>query len=420
MPPYNPKRKRSPSLSSSDNEGAPLLGDDMTPTSLTKIARRLEAERNAAEADADYLRLQLSNVSHVDELTHVHQSKPLAKRIHSTPSPPLPSDNPDSDGPADLTALSHDVRLVYQAGHRFSILYGPWLHHNEDLFQVELNEDYDVDERFENDENMVQGQLRDVLDLLRGKVAGQALKETWVAKTFTRGVNAQCYNSAARVRHGCASILGVSDNDLLNAPERLEKFKHLIGWVPNGRGGGSYSTVDVAILHKNYSGLFVAIIRGPEAGKQFMGGVVSNPKTETMASIHRLRHTTPGAIATVSIFARWALSGDECLQPVGARTGIKYFSDYEDYLSLLTKGLRKKKMSTVAIFREWDRLVFPDTDSSLVGCSESNRKDGLKRAMDLLDADYEEEDTGAADVIGDEGAGPSVDDSGNGGEENVA
>ena len=50
------------------------------------------------------------------------------------------------------------------------------------------------------------------------------------------------------------------------------------------------------------SKLYIAIIRGPTSAKEFMVGITSNPRTETMASIHSLRNITPGAIATVAIF----------------------------------------------------------------------------------------------------------------------
>ena len=68
------------------------------------------------------------------------------------------------------------------------------------------------------------------------------------------GVNAQRSNTATRVRRHCASILGVDEADLMRSESRREKFRHRIGWVTDGRGNGSYSSVDVEILHKSYPG----------------------------------------------------------------------------------------------------------------------------------------------------------------------
>ena len=119
---------------------------------------------------------------------------------------------------------------------------------------------------------------------------------------------------------------------MLRADVRKERFRARIGWVENGVGSGSYSTMDVEILHKDYAGsynfktaflnpilmwvscvfdynlnfenllnndlqVFVAIIRGPTAAKELMNGIQSNPKTDTMARKHGIRYTTPGAIA---------------------------------------------------------------------------------------------------------------------------
>jgi hypothetical protein len=131
-----------------------------------------------------------------------------------------------------------------------------------------------------------------------------------------------------------------------------------------------------------------------------------------MAHIHGIRNITLGAIATTSILvmlptiftlgicvdfifqARWALSCDETLQPVGANTGIHYFDDYGEYLKILETGLRRKKKSVLNIIKQWDSQIFPNTDSSLIGArAKSSTEDGgVKRAMDALDADSEEEE----------------------------
>ncbi len=77
-------------------------------------------------------------------------------------------------------------------------------------------------------------------------------------------------------------------------------------------------------------------------------------------------------------------------QSIGSNTGINYLSDYEEYLNLLNTGLRRKKKATLNIFKEWDRLVFPNTGTSLVGGSQLQESAGMKKAMALLDADESE------------------------------
>jgi|ERR1700678_317259 hypothetical protein len=146
------------------------------------------------------------------------------------------------------------------------------------------------------------------------------------------------------------------------------------------------------------------------AGKYFMNGESHHPQTETMAQIHEIRNITPGAIATCGVLvryccfyqgfhihntylqARWALSSDDTLQEVGSSTGIRYFNDFEEYLTILETGLRQKKKSIVNVIKQWDEKVFPNSDSSLVTGKKNHESSGLKKAMDLLAADSEEDD----------------------------
>ena len=92
--------------------------------------------------------------------------------------------------------------------------------------------------------------------------------------------------------------------------------------------------------------------------------------------------------------AHWVLSSDETLQAVGMSTGIRYFDNYEEYLKILETGLRWKKKSVLNIIKEWDSRIFPNTDSSLVGTKVKSTTDdgGVRRAMEALDADSEEDE----------------------------
>ena len=65
------------------------------------------------------------------------------------------------------------------------------------------------------------------------------------------GLKTQRYNTAHRIRHSCASILGASENDLLKSDIRKARFREEIGWISET---GLYSSVDVPILHKNWNG----------------------------------------------------------------------------------------------------------------------------------------------------------------------
>jgi hypothetical protein len=71
---------------------------------------------------------------------------------------------------------------------------------------------------------------------------------------FLKGLKTERYNTASRIRNHCAVILQVPEVDLMDTDVRKVKFRDRIGWVNSESGGGSYSTVDVEILHKDYSG----------------------------------------------------------------------------------------------------------------------------------------------------------------------
>lgn len=44
------------------------------------------------------------------------------------------------------------------------------------------------------------------------------------------------------------------------------------------------------------------------------------------------------------------------------------------------------------IIKKWDEKIFPDSESSLVKAKRNDEDSGLKKAMDLLAADSEEEE----------------------------
>jgi hypothetical protein len=101
----------------------------------------------------------------------------------------------------------------------------------------------------------------------------------------------------------------------------------------------------------------------------------------------------------ISLFqARWALSSDVSFQEVGSSTGIQYFQDYEEYLTMLETGLRRRKKTIVNIFKEWDAKIFPETDSSLAGKPSSKDVHAyLNVLMESVEGDDTDEEPGDRD-----------------------
>ena len=85
---------------------------------------------------------------------------------------------------------------------------------------------------------------------------------------------------------------------------------------------------------------------------------------------------------------------------MGSNTGIRYFNDFEEYLTILVTGLQQWKKSVLNIIKQWDEMIFPNSESSLVMGVKNDESRGLKRAMELLAADSEEEDDQMEDQDG--------------------
>ena len=120
------------------------------------------------------LRRKLGDVTNNSEEDTPHKSKRL--KIHARlPSPGSEDEEVEQGSRADDT-------FVYQAGHKFFLIYGPWIHLGEDVFKTEFDEAYTETERFENDESKAQGQLQEILSLLQGKFEHDVLQQRWAQR----------------------------------------------------------------------------------------------------------------------------------------------------------------------------------------------------------------------------------------------
>ena len=133
---------------------------------VSKIARRYELQKNNAEAELNLLRRKFGDITNGDPETPQTSKR---SRIRS----PSPSELEDVRSRADDT-------FIYQSGHKFLLVFGPWIHLGESLFETKFNESYNVAERFENDEGKLQGQLREVWTLLRGRFEEDILRQKWM------------------------------------------------------------------------------------------------------------------------------------------------------------------------------------------------------------------------------------------------
>ncbi|KAJ7850595.1 hypothetical protein B0H13DRAFT_2360580 [Mycena leptocephala] len=236
-------------------------------------------------------------------------------------------------------------------------------------------------ERFENDKSKVQGVLADLLDIFPSKFHGKTMRSDWLVKLFHTEMGTQRSNAAGRVRRDCgAELFDCTAADLSTSESRRDKFRKLIGYVET-ETDPQYEIFNVDILHKNYTGLFNrdTVFRGPKLHLVVFAGLtrgqtactamkmtgVPTPATgKCVSQLWGLRNSTPGSIGASAISARWAASADIELTPRGI---------------------------CLEIFREWDAIFFPETNSSLAGnATGDNTQKQIDDVMAQLDADEEE------------------------------
>ncbi|KAJ6451400.1 hypothetical protein C8R45DRAFT_848437 [Mycena sanguinolenta] len=303
----------------------------------------------------------------------------------------------DSDSSGNDQADKEDAdALVKRAGRLYVLNYGLWIKGKAHIFDVKLDAKYDEKKRFDTAANKIQGQLREIEMIL---------------PKFMAGVTSQRPNTSTRLcRAAGPATFDCGAADLLDSEVCLRKFRDQIGWYVDKEGSGAYSTLDVPILHADWSGeyniktcflgrslmrLYVSLIRGPSAAALMLaeGGsdvVISIQRSENMECIYALDHIEPGAIAGSAVLAIWALSTDTFLRNQGDKTNIDYDALFDQYLEILLEGLRDKSQSILNVFREWDRVIFPNSESGYGGKIRSGPSDGgNQRALDALRAEKE-------------------------------
>lgn len=131
-------------------------------------------EKNTAQAEVNRLNRRLVDVTNDgDDSTHMPKRR---RTFHH----PVHASSDEED--ATVTVNRTHEHFVYQAGHKFFLLYAPWMHGGDDIFEVNVDECYNAAERFENDENKVQGQLQEILSLLCPKFDQQTLNQRWLRR----------------------------------------------------------------------------------------------------------------------------------------------------------------------------------------------------------------------------------------------
>ena len=103
----------------------------------------------------------------------------------------------DTAGGDVARTISADENFVYQAGHKFFLLYAPWIYSGDEIFDHEVDEHFNPVERFENDRGRLQGELTEICNLLgtRFQRPSQALHQRWLQRQVSFVYIPQRYNA---------------------------------------------------------------------------------------------------------------------------------------------------------------------------------------------------------------------------------
>lgn len=134
----------------------------------TQVARLFELDKNTAEAEVRELRWKLADITNQE-----NTEAPPSKRSRTS--------NVDRDELHDA-----EETHVIDAGHRFVMLYSPWLRNGEGTFKVECDSESEEAERFENAENKIQGQVWEIKMVLGAQLSGEMYSEAWIAKAVSQ------------------------------------------------------------------------------------------------------------------------------------------------------------------------------------------------------------------------------------------
>jgi len=127
------------------------------------------------------LQRKFDDISNTAQDGDNHSPSPLRKRRRTQAGS---EDGSDPDEPCVAEAETDEVKRL---GRRFVILHGPWLRRRELIFEVAVEEDYDEQDRFQDTNTLVQGQLHEIRGLLPEKYHGDSFTKKWLSRSVSNG-----------------------------------------------------------------------------------------------------------------------------------------------------------------------------------------------------------------------------------------
>ncbi|KAK0457559.1 uncharacterized protein EV420DRAFT_1689055 [Desarmillaria tabescens] len=188
-----------------------------------------------------------------------------------------------------------------------------------------------------------------------------------------------------------------TDFDPLTDPHCLD----LLGYRPSNK---TYSSLPPILWEDGVKGDPRSIFRSTTLMKIlfviFYGGASLKQKStkkavkskQTNAFLWKLTETSPGTMAYAATVARFVLSGDECFDKRGGRSGINYASDYYQYKRTIIEAISTSHMKQT--ITAYNRFLFDEKPSRLgtnqrgTSCDDDNEFIELQEAFaDVSDAE---------------------------------
>lgn len=153
-----------------------------------EFIHQLQADKNQALADAASLRRQLGGIpapswkrSRSPSANSEVGSRKLTK--HTTSDEDDDEEDNDQEPTASRSGRNNAEDFADRIGHKFFLIYGPWVHFGRNFFSICLDEDYDGKDRFTDDDSMAQAQLREIMELIQERYTEGVLKQSWFSRT---------------------------------------------------------------------------------------------------------------------------------------------------------------------------------------------------------------------------------------------
>ncbi|KAJ7719460.1 hypothetical protein B0H14DRAFT_3521296 [Mycena olivaceomarginata] len=387
--------------SESDDERTNL--DDMTIAQLKKAVRDSELEKNNAEKKLRWVLGDVTNSSDLDPLRAAGKKKSKKKRSkrerkrRRTEEVPSQASDDEARSSDDESGDKSEAESSDNQEDEEKEIDGASL-------VAKVDEEYDE-----------KGRLRGLLDIISDRYKRKVRKQGWFKRAVIPGGNCQP-TLEYLIRHAAVDAIYDCRATKMRTPADRRKFRKEIGWYEHEDGeGGEYdgSEYDIHTCFLNPvlpMCLYVALIRGPAAAAKMLDpkADVHIPKTDNMELIHEIDHTEAGAIAGSCVLAIWGKSPDVHLNARGDHTNIDYKARFDEYLDILTTGLRKKSPSILHVFAGWDRIVFPDAEASCVDPPNKQRRgksDGYRRAMEAMAAEVQGHHSDSEECPGEQHSG---------------